>query len=245
MKSGIVPVSNIARLSKASKALLNRAPGAPGIAILDGAAGYGKSTASAWLANQHPSIYVRAIALWTPSAMLGAISRELRIPTGGSCSQMVERIVTALSNGGQTVFVDELDYIVRQTRLVETLRDLHDLATVPLILIGETGVVERLMHLQRFTSRIAEHVEFQPLDIADTAMIARELCEIEVKPDLLQHIHTTTRGNCRMTVVSLARAEQIAKAKGLGAAGFSDIGKKPLFTGDASPAPRGDGPAKP
>lgn len=234
MKSRIVPVKNVARLSTASRALLQRAPGAPGIGLVDGAAGYGKSTATAWLSNQTPSIYVRAIALWTPSAMLGAMSRELRVPAGGSCAQMVERVVEALSRGGQTVFIDEVDYIARQTRLIETLRDLHDLATVPVVLIGESGILERLAHLRRFTSRIAEHVTFEPLDEADAQLIARELCDVTVKPDLVSQILRDTRGNCRNIVVSLARAEQLAKSRGLDAIGAADVGKKALFSGDAS-----------
>lgn len=83
------------------------------------------------------------------------------------------------------MFIDEVDYITRQTRLIETLRDLHDLATVPVVLIGETGVLERLAHLKRFTSRIAEHVTFEPLDEEDAQLIARELCDITIQPDLV------------------------------------------------------------
>ncbi len=239
MKSRIVPVKNVARLSAASRALLQRAPGAPGIGLVDGLAGYGKSTATAWLSNQTPSIYVRAIALWTPAAMLAAMCRELRLPSGGSCAAQVERVVEGLSRSGQTVFIDEVDYITRQTRLIETLRDLHDLATVPVVLIGETGVLERLAHLKRFTSRIAEHVTFEPLDEADAQLIARELCEVKVQPDLVAQILRDTRGNCRNIVVSLARAEQMAKARGLDSIGVADVGKKALFSGEGAQRPQG------
>ena len=235
MKSVIVPVKNVARLSAASRALLQRAPGAPGIGLVDGMAGYGKSIATAWLSNQTPSIYVRAIALWTPAAMLTAMCRELRLAPGGSCAAQVERVVEALSRSGQTVFIDEVDYITRQTRLIETLRDLHDLATVPVVLIGETGVLERLSHMKRFTSRIAEHVTFEPLDEADAALIARQLCEVTIKPDLLHKILVDTRGNCRNIVVSLARAEQVAKSRGLTEVGLADVGKRNLFDGGSSP----------
>ncbi|MCK9193427.1 MAG: ATP-binding protein [Nevskia sp.] len=231
MKSGIVPVKNVARLSAASRALLQRAPGAPGIGLVDGEAGFGKSTATAWLSNQTPSIYVRAIALWTPSAMLSAMCRELRVASGGSCSQMLDRIVETVSRTGQSVFVDEVDYIIKKTTLIETLRDLHDIATVPVIMIGESGIMERIGHLRRFTSRIAEHVTFQPLDEADAGLIADQLCSVKIKPDLLHQILRDTRGNCRNIVVSLARAEQIAKSSGIDEIGCDHVGKRKLFTG--------------
>lgn len=232
MRSKIVPVKNVARLSAASRALLQRAPGAPGIGLIEGNSGFGKTTAITWLSNQTPSIYVRAKALWTPSAMLGDMCRELRIPAGGSCASQVDRIVEALSKQSQSVFVDETDYIVRQTRLIETLRDIHDTATVPVICIGEEGIATKLRTLPRFTNRIAEHVVFEPLDEADAQLIARELSDVTIRPDLVAQIQRDTGGNCRLIVVSIARAEQLARSRGLSEIGTADIGKKALFTGE-------------
>lgn len=234
MRNRTVPTKNIAQLSTASKALTGRAQGSPGIGVIEGDAGLGKSTAVAWLSNQAPSIYVRAIALWTPSAMLSDICRELRVIPGGSCATQVGRIVEAMSLGGQTLYLDEADYIVRQTRLVETLRDLHDLTTRPVVLIGESGIVGRLSGLKRFTSRIAQQVIFRPLDAEDTALIARDCCQVEIQPDLLAKIHADTRGNTRLIVVSLARVEQMARARGLSSIGAADVGRAELFSGGAS-----------
>lgn len=234
MRSRIVPVKNIARLSAASKALTNRAPNAPGMGLVEGETGYGKSTAIAWLANQSPSIYVRAMAVWTPSAMLGAMARELRLPVGGSCAAQVERIIEALAEGRQTVFVDEADYIVNSTRMTETLRDLHDVATVPVVLIGMAGISQRLSQRKQLTGRLAQHVTFEQMDIDDTALLARELAEVTVQPDLIEHLHGQARGSVRLIVVALARIEQMARSRGLGAIGLADLGKKAaLFTGEA------------
>lgn len=228
MKAGIVPVKNIARLSAASKALLNRAPGAPGIALVEGIPGLGKSTATAWLSNQTPSIYVRALRLWTPSGMLGAICGGLRIPKGGSCSDMIERIVEELTLTGKSLFIDEADHLVRKTDLIETVRDIHDLSITPMILIGEENLRTKLAHLKRLASRVAQVVSFEPLDLADTQLIVRELCEVEIQPDLLEFIHRTRSGNCRDTVVALAQAEQIARSGGRRSLALADIGKKGL-----------------
>ena len=240
MKSGTVPTKNIARLSTASKALHNRAPGTPGICMVDGVFGLGKSVGTAWQSNQHASIYVRALAMWTPAAMLGSLCKELRLPVGGSNSAAVERIAEALLRGKQTVYMDEVDHIAAHTKMIETLRDFHDLTHVPIVLIGEENCLSKLSRLPRFTSRISQHVTFEPLDEADAAHIARELCEVKIKPELLGKILQDTGGNLRHTTISLATAEQIAKSRGVDEIGLDLVGKRRLFVSafDAAPARR-------
>ena len=238
MRSKIVPVKNVARLSQASRALLARPPGAPGIGLVEGETGYGKSTAIAWLSNQSPSVYVRALACWSPAVMLESLCDELRVPGTGSNGKLVKRIVEALARGQQAVYIDEADYIVRSTRMVETLRDIHDLTSVPVILIGMAGIDQKLAHLKQLTGRIAQHVRFEALDLEDASLLARELCEIPIKPDLMQRIHSDSRGSARLIVVALGRIEQLAKSKGLREIGLADWGgKREFFTGDA---PAGD-----
>lgn len=233
MKSKIVPVKNIAAMSMSSKALLNRAPRAPGIGLIDGDAGFGKTQGSFWLACQTKSIFVRCKRVHTPGEMLRDMCTELVIPQGGSNSQRVDRIVQAVSLRKLSVFVDDIDNVVKNIDLIETLRDIHDLSEQPLIIIGETGIEQKLAHLSRFTSRIAEHVTFRPLDADDTALVARELCEVTVATDLVEKIRADTAGNFRNIIVSLHRAEQIALGKGSDTVTVADVGRKPLFTGGA------------
>lgn len=231
MKSMIVPVKNIAALSKAGKSLVNRAPGAPGIGLVDGLAGYGKSKGTFWLAVQNPSLYLRAKRVWTPGEMLVDMCRELRLQEGGSNNKRLQRVVEAVSLRKLSVFIDEVDYIASKIDLIETLRDIHDISERPVIVIGETGIEQKLAHLSRFTSRIAEHVTFQPLDLDDTALVACSLCEVKVQPELIEKIRADTAGNFRNIVVSLHRAEQIALGNGSDVVGVSDVGKRALFTG--------------
>lgn len=235
MHAKIVATKNIARLTTAQRSLTSRTPGAPGMGAVTGNAGLGKSSAIAWLSNKVPAIYVRATALMTPSSMLGAMCKELRLAPGGSCAAQVDRVVERLAVTGQTVFLDEVDYICKSTRLIETLRDLHDLSTVPVVLIGEERLLQKLSHLPRLTSRIAQEVAFAPLDIEDLTLVARELCEVEVKPDLLERIHRETKGNMRLAVVSLARIEQHAKTQAARVVSLADWGaKRDLFSGEAA-----------
>src|SRR3990167_8645189 len=141
MKYKICHIKNVARLAEAGDALINRGPRMPGMGLIYGPTGYGKSTASAWFVNQCHGVYVRAVALWSPSSMLETILRELRCEArGNSNARRVDAIIDKLAETGRPLFVDEADYLLDSKRMIETLRDLHDLATVPVILIGMDGI---------------------------------------------------------------------------------------------------------
>ena len=62
MKYAIAPVKNVVRLSQAGDALNNRALGMPGMGLIWGPTGYGKTTAATWFINRCDGVYVRAMA---------------------------------------------------------------------------------------------------------------------------------------------------------------------------------------
>ncbi len=216
MRHKMVLVKNVSRLSEAGHALLARAPGMPGMGLIHGETGYGKTTAVTWYVNQCHGVYVRAISMWSPSAMLQAILRELdEAPRASSCANMVGQIVQSLALSGRPLFLDEADYIVEEKRMVETLRDLHDLASVPVVLIGMAGVHRKIAARQQLSGRIARWVEFKPCDLDDAGSLARDLCEVEVAPDLVERLHQAAAGSVRLMVVGLAGIEAEARTRGL------------------------------
>lgn len=241
MQNKIVATKNVARMLTVQKLLTTRAHGTPGMSVVSGVSGAGKTKTTTWLANQVPSIYVRALKLWTPGSMLGSILRELRQPAGGSNADQVVRIGEELSIDKQTaagrqrttVFIDECNYLAKRVDLLETIRDIHDLSGAPVVFIGETGFVQDIKRLKPLTRRIAHEVDFEALDMEDTGLLARELCEIDVKPDLLARIHAVTHGNTGNTVVALSRVEHEAKSRGVKSMDLAAWGaKRELFTGE-------------
>jgi DNA transposition AAA+ family ATPase len=214
MRSKIVFTSNVARLTEAADALLNRAYGMPGMGLIEGHTGFGKTTAVAWLTTRLNGAFVRALATTTPSSLLESICRELNIGKRSSNVAAVEDIVRKLAETNRPLFVDEADYLTEKKRLVETLRDIHDLATVPVILIGMQGIRRKLTHLQQLTGRISQWVEFRPSTLDDVKKIATDLCEVRIDPALLQRLHAETGGSVRLVVVGLSQIEARAKGQG-------------------------------
>lgn len=233
MKNKIVLTKNIAALSDAAEALLRRAPGMPGMGLVHGETGAGKTTAVTWLVNRRNGVYVRANAVWTPSAMFAAILRELGRHAHGSCATMLGDIVEALSLSGRPLFVDEADYLIDSKRMSESLRDIHDMTSVPVLLVGMAGIDQRLSGRRQLTGRVMQDVQFGPLDREDAKTIARELCDLRVKADLLDYAVERAGRYIRNLVVALGRIEQYAKSRGMDSIGLAEWGKRDLITGHA------------
>ena len=236
MRSKIVPISNVARLAEAGEALLNRATGMPGMGLVYGASGFGKTTAVAWLATRQHGVFVRALATTTPSSLVESICKELGIARRATNVGTIETIVEKLAETNRPLFVDEADYIAEQKRLVETLRDIHDLSSVPVILIGMQNLRRTISTREQLAGRIAQWVEFQESTLDDARTLARELAEVEIADDLVQRLHASANGAVRLIVVGLGRIEQFARSRGLSKVSVAEWPKTAdLFMG-AAPA---------
>ena len=223
MRYAMVPVKNVSRLEEAGEALIRRGMGMPGMGVIWGETGAGKTTAVTWFANRCNAVYVRAMATWSPASMLNAILRELdQTPKNPSCARMTEQIVEALAVSNRPLFIDEADYVVNNKRMTETLRDLHDMASVPVVLVGMDGIQKRIVHAQQVAGRIAQWVKFLPCDMEDAGKLAKALCEVSVASDLLGSLHDAAKGQIRLMVVGLSRIEQRARVKGLEVISLSD-----------------------
>lgn len=248
MRYRTVPVKNVARLIDAGDALINRAAGLPGIGLVWGPTGYGKTTAVTWFINQCHGVYVRAMATWSPNAMLRAICQELNIEPKGSNAHMVEAVIQGLALEGRPLFVDEADYVVERKLLTDTLRDIHDLSTAPVVLIGMHGIEKRIKGNPQFTGRVAQWVEFAGADLDDARLLADGLAEVQIADDLLARLHAAaspkgkqveTGAEIRRMVVGLGQIEHYARACGLGAMSTKEWpAGRDFFVGSAVEASR-------
>lgn len=215
MRSKIVPISNIRKLAEAVNALVDRAPGVPGLGVLEGHTGYGKSTAVTWQYIRVNGVYVRAISASTPRSLLKSICKELSIEPSATAADTVEDIVSELSKSRRPLFIDEADYLIGKTRLIETIRDIHDLSLVPVILIGMHGFRTSIKRLKQLTGRVSQWVEFKESTLEDAMLLARDLAEVTIGADLVRKLHEAACGSVRLIVVGLARIEQYARAHSL------------------------------
>lgn len=215
--SKVVLIGNVMRLMEASDALLQRAPNTPGMALCHGPTGFGKSIATAWLATRKHAVFVRALRTSTPTSLLDQIARELNIEPGQRVAKKVEAIVEELVRTERPLFVDEADYVVGKdgdTRLADTLRDLHDLSDVPVILIGMAGIDRKIRNSPQLAGRMAQWVKFEPCTHRDAQLLASELLKVELAEDLVHALCDRAAGEVRLITVGLGKIEQFARKHG-------------------------------
>ena len=214
MKRIIAQVKNVSALGAAFNALAERDPGVPGIGLVHGFTGAGKSTAVTLLINRNNGVFVRASAVWTPNTMLAALVHELGGQPGGNNARMLGYIIESLNREARPIFVDEADYLLSNIKMLETLRDIHDMTQVPLVLIGMDGIQRRITLRPQFSRRITQWVEFKPLDLGDTRTLIDSVCEVTITDDLAGKLHHAAGGSIGLMTVGLARIEAVAKGQG-------------------------------
>lgn len=239
MRNKLALVKNVAALQLAYEALSGRDAGIPGMALVYGYTGAGKTTAITWLVNRTRGIYVRAAATWTPSTMLGRIMIELGATPMSKSAAMVDFIVSALTEQQRPLFVDEADYLLGNVKMIETLRDIHDLSGVPVVLIGMEGIERRLVHRPQLARRISHWVEFLQSDLDDARTLAATVCEVGLDDELLQRLHAESAGSMGLMAVGLARIEAFAKANGWISVTGEQWGDRKLHMGGAPKAKAG------
>ncbi len=221
-------VKNVQMLADCGEQLMNRAPGTPGIGVIWGRTGYGKTTAATWFANETDAIYVRALATWTPFTMLSQIMRELDGAPLRTCAEMAMAIGDTLSALGKPLFIDEADYLLTRLRLVETVRDLHDLSRVPIIMIGMHEFRQRLVHREQLAGRVGQWVCFRPASLEDVRLLAKASCKVTVEEDLLDAVRVQSGGEIRVAVSALHKIELLARRLGIKSIGLEHWGDQPF-----------------
>lgn len=88
----------------------------------------------------------------------------------------MKQCIAHLRLNPQVVIVDEVDYLVSHSKEIETLRDLHDLTGIPVVLMGMQEFKTKLGKFRHLFDRISEIVEFKPFSKEDTEYDPLAVC---------------------------------------------------------------------
>jgi SpoVK/Ycf46/Vps4 family AAA+-type ATPase len=206
--------------------------GSPRLGLFYGPSGYGKSVAAATVAARLGGAYVVAKSIWTQRSLLEAIAAELGITrlerTG---PRLLEQIVDQLLREPQPLIIDEMDHLVKK-QSVEIIRDIHDAARVPVLMIGEEALPAKLKAWERFDNRILIATPAQPSSIGDALLLRDFYCpRVAVADDLVAAIVDVTKGVTRRIVTNLQAVQAAATAEGLGSMDLQAWGDRRFRTG--------------
>ena len=213
MKDKIVITANMSDFVALVEALISKPERLDRIGLIYGRWGSGKTTTMEWYYANNSCFYVRAMAAWSrsPTMMVEDILRSYRVEARGRLKQDIRELVRAAKKQRLPLFVDEADRVVRKSLLIETIRDIHDLAKIPIIIVGQENIVNLLQRrdLGQVFSRITEIVEFKELSAQDIQRITKELCDLECDLKVASFIKNITLGDFRLVNALLTRAENL------------------------------------
>ena len=194
--------------------LIDKSNEVPKMGLIYGDPGLGKTPTAVWWATNNDAVYVRAQNKMTCRWLLEKIVYELGESPSRKMADLIEQCITHLRLKPQIIIIDEVDYLINRNRIVETLRDLHDLTGVPIVLIGMQEAKTKLGKYRHLYDRISEIIEFKPFSKDDMDVIVEELSEIKIT-DEAKEIFFEKINRFRQVIKGISLLENLAKTNGL------------------------------
>jgi replication-associated recombination protein RarA len=217
-------IENVTRAQNTLNILLTRPRSEMvGLGLIYGAPGLGKTRFAKRTAFTKGYVYMQLESTMNQRAFLKSLLRTLQIfysvpaPIKGSKQQIFEEVRDILLLAPDTViFIDEIDYAFSDKAMLGTIRDFVDTTTATIVLFGMQGAYASLLKANaHYFDRCNAFCEFQSLSRADTALICKEVSDVELAPEALKWIHDSSRGTIRKVIKNINFLEQVAAAKGL------------------------------
>jgi len=213
MKKRFVHTSNYERFQAAIRFVEQRGALEASWLLVEGMPGYGKTeTVEEWVAK-NGAIYLRAKEKYTQSFFHDELAEKLKVDSTGTRKERFQRLITKIMHTQVTIVLDEVQHALPNgASVLEALRDITDTTeTIAILVAGEDRVQKRIAKFPQLSRRIRETVEFTPASAEDTALICRELAEVQIAPDLQGEIHRQSKGLVSAVINAIAAVEHQAR----------------------------------
>lgn len=234
--NNVAPLANVVRLTTLAVRLQNRAHGLPGIGCFFGPPGLSKTTAGIFATNSMGACHIQALPFGGIKGLLTMIVTELGERPKRQVADLFSQAAEKLQRTGRILIIDEADQVLTD-RTIEMLRLLHDTTEVPLILMGEELLPQKLKQWERVHSRILSHVAAEPCTLEDVGFLAPIYAPaVAIDADLRAAVLEASRGSIRNASTNLAYLAEFASGKGVSRLNRADWGQRPFHTGEAPSA---------
>jgi len=213
----LAPLKNVAAMMGLIERLRSRGAHMPGFGVVHGPSGYGKTYAAIFGQNKTRGPRIEIGDSWTKKTMVCAILKELGVrEPHGTVATLTEQVIIRLAEPEHPpLFVDEADKLVDKG-MVELMREIQEGAQIPVILIGEELLPQKLAKIERVHNRVLDWVPAQPVDIEDVRKLAHLFCPgITIEDAVLDEMRRVSDGRARRVVTNLFRVREFAMSRGL------------------------------
>lgn len=232
--AGIAPLANIAVAERAIARALGRGMHQPGLVVMYGPSGYGKSMSAAWVKSRNRAYYVQANDYWTKKSMLQDLCKALglAIKSSETTYNMAQAVQSQLEQSGRPLIIDEFDYAVDKN-LVMAVLSLYEGSKAAILIIGEEGLPFKLKAWEKFHGRILDWFPAEPCRLPDARELARMHCpNVIVADDLLETLVEKTKGSTRRVSTNLETIHETALGLGWEKIDLATWGNRSIQTGE-------------
>lgn len=212
-----VMLKNVSAFLLLADKLIDRPAGLSGFGCFSGFSGLGKSMACQHVQNKRKAIYLEFRDWWTRKVFLENLLAELGVMTPPrTIADMMRRIISILGDDpNQLLILDEADKLVDKG-MVELVRSLQGDTQIPIVLVGEELLPQKLKSVERVFNRVLEWGLAQPCDLADGKLLANRWCNTAtIADELLEEMIRKAGGNARKIAASLNMARTFSINSGL------------------------------
>lgn len=213
---GYAALGNVARFFTLIQTLMDRGANLPGIGVFHGPSGYGKTIAAIFAQNKTRALRLEVGDSWTKKKFLQKLLAEAGAnQKRGSIADLTEVAIEVLADDFERpLIIDEADKLVDKG-MIELVREIYEHSQVPVLLIGEELLPEKLMKVERVHNRVLSWVQAEPCSAEDTEKLAAIHCPgLSLSPELLALVAEKSAGRARRICVNLNNIWQEAHLSG-------------------------------
>lgn len=210
-------LKNVVAMIGLVQRLADRGAHMPGFGVVHGYSGYGKTYAAVFAQNKTGGPRIEIGDSWTKKTLVRAILKELgvREPKGTVADLTEQAIIRLAEPDHPPLFIDEADKLVDKG-MIELVREIQEGAQLPIVLIGEELLPQKLMRIERVHNRVLDWVAAQPCDLEDTRKLAAMFCPaLAIDDATLEAMRRASEGRARRIVTNLYRAREFAATRGV------------------------------
>ena len=216
MKNKFVHTNNVKSMFQLSDLLEATGEKAPGLGLYYGDPGLGKTEAAQHLCIKKPNyVYIRAKTAWTIRWMLNDLLGELNEQPAGRTEAAYERLRDTLLKDRRPIVIDEVDHMLHDSKVIETMRDIYDETGNPFLLIGMQDAERKLKRFPHLYSRFADVQKAKKISPEEILEISDQLCELPLEEKSAELLFEKTNGEFRKIMRWLKILERKAQTNSL------------------------------
>lgn len=233
----VAPLANVVRLRTLIERCDARASGLPGMGCFYGRAGLGKTFGGVFMANRFNACHIQALPFGGTKKLFQMIVTELGLRPKSTVADLFDQAVGQLARSGRPLILDEADQILTD-RTIESVRLLHDTAAVPVILMGEELLPQKLKRWERVNGRILSWVAAEDATAEDVGHLARIYArDVTLDEALKAELLAQSGGSIRHVSTNLSAVAELAQTLGLSRVSLADWGQR-HWNSEQPPEPR-------